>query len=100
MLVHFLTVSGFFPYALKAEYPDGVPLQIIDKSTDHSKYQPQAQKSRHGNIHGIADIGDMQAEVSQSQFLKRLPDAVIKGGEVRCQFHIFIFCLEPARDII
>jgi hypothetical protein len=67
-------LDGFFPFDLKKKYPDGVPLSVVDKTSE--PFRPQ-------DSGGIRSVEDQDLGfLSKEQFLAQLPDSVIKEGKV------------------
>lgn len=67
-------LEGYFPFDLKKQYPDGVPLTIVDKTS---------QPFRPEDLGGIRSVDDHDLGfLSKEQFLAQLPDNVIKEGKV------------------
>lgn len=66
-------LDGYFPFDLKKKYPDGVPLEVVDKTTE--MFQPGAP-----NMASIEnrDLGF----ISPQQFLDQIPNSVVKEGKV------------------
>lgn len=44
-------LEGYFPYQLKKDYPEGVPLKVIDKADED--YNPEKLGKKMSNIHNI-----------------------------------------------
>lgn len=75
-------LDGYFPYVLKNEFPNGVPIKLVDRLGERmSQASPHAQ---HGNIRTFDDLeaGPSSAPISRDQFLNKLPQAVIRNGKV------------------
>jgi len=93
-------LDGYFPYELKDQYPDGVPFQIMDRSTvaftasAAASFQPftgagvslraGAQQAKgFANVHSIKSFEDNPAPpLSAEKFSQQLPAAVIRNGKV------------------
>ncbi|GLC38226.1 hypothetical protein PLESTB_001085400 [Pleodorina starrii] len=90
-------MDGYFPYVLKRDFPDGVPLRVVDRTSEsyvgaitpsrRSGAAAAGGGGRGGNIRTFNDI-DLQGAggggepMSRDKFLSRLPQAVIKNGKV------------------
>lgn len=95
-------LDGYFPYVLKRDFPDGVPLRVVDRTADTLDSSPMRRQGagaaggaggagaagagvRASNIRTFDDIdtqGGAGEPVGREQFLSRLPQAVIKNGKV------------------
>ncbi|GIL81416.1 hypothetical protein Vretimale_1036 [Volvox reticuliferus] len=85
-------LDGYFPYVLKRDFPDGVPLRVVDRSSETFTSTPPKRgggtsttNGRGGNIRTFDDIdthGSGPEPMSRDKFLSRLPQAVIKNGKV------------------
>ncbi len=95
-------LDGYFPYVLKRDFPDGVPLRVVDRTGDTIDSSPMRRQGagaaggaggagaagagvRASNIRTFDDIdtqGGAGEPVGREQFLSRLPQAVIKKGKV------------------
>lgn len=65
-------LDGYFPFDLKHKYPDGVPLRVVDKTSE--LYKP-GQK-----LGGLDDPST--GVMSKEEFLNKLPASVIKDGNI------------------
>jgi hypothetical protein len=74
-------MEGYFPYELKDDYPDGVYIAALDRSTEE------------WTVGGVLKQTDFKAfggaghalggnNLTQDQFLKQLPANIISGGKV------------------
>lgn len=100
-------LDGYFPYVLKRDFPDGVPIRLVDRSSEAA---PEAASPLGavpgaaglpprpaGNIRSFMDIDatpgasgsagaggsiPVPEPLSRERFLGRLPQAVIKNGKV------------------
>lgn len=90
-------MDGYFPFILQDEFPDGVPLILLDMAhLEYLKGVPPLPSSRNratnqaaaqqqpGNIVSFSEMSAKQegAAVSKETFLKQLPHTVIKDGRV------------------
>ncbi|KXZ46755.1 hypothetical protein GPECTOR_41g720 [Gonium pectorale] len=88
-------MDGYFPYVLKNDFPDGVPLRVVDRSGESIDSAAGGRPggggraagggSRGGNIHSWDEIDSHAGAaepMSREKFLSRLPQAVIKNGKV------------------
>merc|ERR1719387_1169255 len=66
----------YFPYCLKDKYPEGVLLKAVDRTT--SRYDPQAAVA----ARLPAGLSAQNVPSAQGQFLGRLPENVIRDGQV------------------
>mmetsp|Transcript_27606 Transcript_27606/g.60406 ORF Transcript_27606/g.60406 Transcript_27606/m.60406 type:complete len:406 (-) Transcript_27606:721-1938(-) len=74
-------VDGYFPYSLKSDFPDGVPIKVVDRT--HESMASAAPRGQQGNIRTFHDIEAAdQAPLSKDKFLSKLPQAIIKNGKV------------------
>jgi hypothetical protein len=83
--------DDYFPSALKGEFPDGIPIQLVDRSSqtlaDAVAAAAAGQKGR--NIIGWQDLEQQQLQgtpglsaLSGQAFLDRLPKTVIRNQQV------------------
>jgi hypothetical protein len=83
--------DGYFPSALRGEFPDGIPIQLVDRSSqtlaDATAAAAAGQKG--SNIIGWQDLEQQQlhgtpglAALSGQAFLDRLPKTVIRNQQV------------------
>ncbi|KAJ9527692.1 hypothetical protein QJQ45_025966 [Haematococcus lacustris] len=85
-------LDGYFPGPLKQEYPDGVPIKVVDRSTEsyqeaYPPKQPQSggsgARGGQGGVHSWQDLEEAQGRpLSRDKFLAKLPQTVIKNGKV------------------
>ncbi|GAX86112.1 hypothetical protein CEUSTIGMA_g13524.t1 [Chlamydomonas eustigma] len=81
-------MDGYFPITLKAEFPDGVPIKVVDRTYDTiastASSQSAAAAARAGsNVHSFHDLEEADAApMSGDKFLSKLPQTVIKNGKV------------------
>lgn len=72
-------LDGYFPAPLKKNYPDGVPLTIVDKIEEIYR------GDNFDNL-GPRNITNMDEyalkPMSKEQFLSQIPNSVIKNGKV------------------
>ncbi len=72
-------LDGYFPSALKQEFPDGIPIKVVDRTSETTSSAAAAR----GNVHSFHDLEDKQAQpLSKDKFLSKLPQTVIKNGKV------------------
>ncbi|GFH09495.1 UBX domain-containing protein 11 [Haematococcus lacustris] len=79
-------LDGYFPGPLKQEYPDGVPIKVVDRSTEsyqeaYPPKQPQAggsgARGGQGGVHSWQDLEEAQGRpLSRDKFLAKLPQTV------------------------
>ncbi|GMH33932.1 hypothetical protein BSKO_01766 [Bryopsis sp. KO-2023] len=76
--------DGFFPYLLKEDFPDGVLLELVDKSKESggSSMHHRNHHQTPSNIHGMSDLDAPESPMGKTKFLKKLPQAIIKDGQV------------------
>jgi hypothetical protein len=65
-------LEGYYPAALRADFPDGVAIQLVDRTSE-----PMAAAGSGG-----AAAGGPPGPLPPQQLLQRLPAAVIRGGRV------------------
>ncbi|KAG2443096.1 hypothetical protein HYH02_009510 [Chlamydomonas schloesseri] len=100
-------MDGYFPYVLKRDFPDGVPLRVVDRTHESIDSSPSRRQGPSGGAGGASaaraggggaggggnvrtwdeiDVaggsGGGPAPESRDKFLSRLPQAVIKNGKV------------------
>lgn len=73
-------VDGYFPSVLKGKYPDGVFLEVRDRTNE------QYDASGENNGERISTFGSQKNDEfkpqSAEEFLNKLPKNVIKNGKV------------------
>lgn len=73
-------VDGYFPSVLKGKYPDGVFLEVRDRTNE------QYDASGENNGESINTFGSQKNDEfkpqSAEEFLNKLPKNVIKNGKV------------------
>jgi hypothetical protein len=84
--------DGYFPSALKGEFPDGIPIQLMDRSAQtlaEAAAVAAAAAQKGSNIIGWQDLEQQQqrglsglAASSGQAFLERLPKTVIRNQQV------------------
>ena len=70
-------MDGYFPYDLKKEYPEGVPIKPIDMCDE--TYTPDMVKNN-PKMKAFADL-DGLAPMSKQEFLKQFPESKIQNGK-------------------
>ena len=88
-------VDGYSPYQLREDFPDGACLVLVDKSgLDYGlaaapgggpRPPAGAGPGPAGNVRGLSDLGrggGKGAPMSKEDYLKKLPQAVIKNGKM------------------
>lgn len=98
-------MDGYFPYVLKRDFPDGVPLRVVDRTHDSIDSSPSRRPGPSGGAAGAGGGAAPRAGAggnvrtwddidvaggaaggptpeSRDKFLSRLPQAVIKNGKV------------------
>lgn len=81
-------LDGYFPALLKAEFPDGVPISLVENTSESITSMTTAHdsgNSRAGNVHTFADLeagANVSAPMTRDRFLERLPQAIIRNGKV------------------
>jgi hypothetical protein len=85
--------DGYFPSALRGEFPDGIPMQLVDRSgqtlAEATAAATAAAGQKGSNIIGWQDLEQQQlqgpsglAALSGQAFLDRLPQTVIRNQQV------------------
>ena len=69
--------DGYFPHEFKAQYPDGIKLDVRDCRTERAPFQGPGQASGR-KARTLSDIGSTDMRVDD--FLNKLPQKVIKDG--------------------
>ena len=69
--------DGYFPQEFKAQYPDGIKLDVRDCRTERAPFQGPGQASGR-KARTLSDIGSTDMRVDD--FLNKLPQKVIKDG--------------------
>ena len=72
-------LDGYFPYDLKGRYPEGIPFKIVDHTED--LYDPKAYEPT-GNMREMLKIDEQFRPLTKEEFLKQLPEKVIKQGKI------------------
>lgn len=78
-------LDGYFPFEFKETYPNGVRINLVDKSTEKYTRSNAAQKEIiSGNLHNLDNLKDIKNEVpkNKKEFLDKLPKQVVKDGIV------------------
>ncbi|MEW5301560.1 MAG: hypothetical protein WDW36_004413 [Sanguina aurantia] len=82
-------LDGYFPALLKAEFPDGVPITLLERTSDGIADAPVHGGNGVGaggsNVRTFAELGAgdrASGPVTRDRFLERLPAAVIRNGRV------------------
>eukprot|EP00826_Nyctotherus_ovalis_P032174 TRINITY_DN2596_c0_g4_i2.p1 TRINITY_DN2596_c0_g4~~TRINITY_DN2596_c0_g4_i2.p1 ORF type:complete len:386 (-),score=137.03 TRINITY_DN2596_c0_g4_i2:28-1185(-) len=70
-------LEGYFPYEIKDKYSEGVPLKIVDHTEE--LYDPKVFKA---NARGVGKVDEDFRPCSTNEFLKQLPEKVIKDGRI------------------
>jgi uncharacterized coiled-coil protein SlyX len=75
-------LEGYFPYELKAEFPDGVVFNVTDKSSE--LYSKSSEiPSNFKAFGGVGNrLGENHPAVGREKFLQSLPVSVISNGSV------------------
>jgi len=88
-------IDGYFPSELQNRFPNGVPIEVTDlRNVTYADPKlktkfpgigrkldaESAFKGNYKNVHGIKNIHEPFA--STSNFLKRLPNSIVKDGKV------------------
>jgi hypothetical protein len=80
-------LDGFFPSQLRKEFPDGVPIKLVDRTAEsYRDALAGAAKPQGGAVGNVRTFHDLEAganeaagaPMSRAEFLARLPQAVIK----------------------
>mmetsp|Transcript_2322 Transcript_2322/g.3695 ORF Transcript_2322/g.3695 Transcript_2322/m.3695 type:complete len:441 (-) Transcript_2322:121-1443(-) len=66
-------LDGYFPYDLKRKFPNGVPLKLVDRTSEMFSAAKNVVNTQNEGSLGL---------LSKDQFLSQLPQNVIKGGNV------------------
>jgi hypothetical protein len=84
--------DGYFPSALRCEFPDGIPIKLVDRSSQtlaNATAAAAAAGQKGSNIIGWQDLEQQQihgtprlAALSGQTFLDRLPKTVIRNQQV------------------
>eukprot|EP00668_Euglena_longa_P033424 GGOE01042986.1.p1 GENE.GGOE01042986.1~~GGOE01042986.1.p1 ORF type:complete len:516 (-),score=38.81 GGOE01042986.1:198-1745(-) len=73
-------LDEYFPYELKDKFPDGVPLEVVDKTSEKCP-RPAKQETRH--VVGLDQLLQHEYKVvSKEAFLNKLPTQVVRGGQL------------------
>ena len=70
-------MDGYFPYDLKKQYPEGVPIKPIDMCDE--TYTPDMVKNN-PKMKAFGDL-DGLAPMSKQEFLKQFPESKIQNGK-------------------
>lgn len=70
-------LEGYFPYEIKDKYSEGVPLKIVDHTEE--LYDPKVFKA---NARGAGKVDEDFRPCSTNEFLKQLPEKVIRDGKI------------------
>jgi hypothetical protein len=82
-------MDGFFPAEFKAEFPNGVKLDLHDRRESHSGeknvFKGEGNSLVYGaagsKIKGLANLGEANFQpMSANEFLERLPEKIVGGG--------------------
>jgi len=73
-------LDGYFPYDLKAKYPEGVPLKPVDNCEEAYNIKEIADKAKANKYRQFEDI-DGPEPMSKKEFLDQFPKHVMKGGK-------------------
>ena len=75
-------LDGYFPFDLKKEYPEGVPLEPVD-CTDDTYTDEWAKNNTNPKFKMLQDMQKNGAgPMSKDEFLKQFPKNVISKGEI------------------
>ena len=74
-------LDGFFPYDLKIKFPEGVPLKIVDHTIEMHQNVKEVKKEQIIFDQKLVEEKRLQP-LSKEEFLKQLPDNVIKDGKI------------------
>ena len=78
-------LDGYFPYELKESHPDGVAFKLVDSSDMAFADAAKAAKdvaAKRGNVRGLASLEEAPMQLGRTQYLSKLPEAVIRNGKV------------------
>ena len=78
-------LDGYFPYELKDSHPDGVAFKLVDSSDMAFADAAKAAKdvaAKRGNVRGLASLEEAPVQLGRTQYLSKLPEAVIRNGKV------------------
>jgi hypothetical protein len=83
-------LDGYFPFELKEQYPNGVVFNFQDKSTEccpspFARLDKLAGHSLQDNTDSVPNnqpLSEHPPQMSAEQLLQRLPDKIIRGGQV------------------
>lgn len=89
-VLHHSRPAGYFPYVLKGQFPDGVPIKLVDLSKQAYAFNSSAastgaapRPAAHSNVHGYDELEGLEAApLSRDALLAKLPQTVIRGGKV------------------
>ncbi|KAJ1454192.1 hypothetical protein M885DRAFT_522375 [Pelagophyceae sp. CCMP2097] len=74
-------LDGYFPSEFKGDFPDGVPLDVVDRHESpfqkHGEVFGGAGRAAGRKVRTLADMGSAEMEVSAETLLKRLSSNVI-----------------------
>jgi len=77
-------LDGYFPYDLKAKYPEGVPLKVIDKTSE--KYNPKGIPSQEPKLpKEVSKEIKSKEEVKKGEVKQIKPSEVLQDGSVVVQ---------------
>ncbi|KAG1676817.1 hypothetical protein FOA52_010326 [Chlamydomonas sp. UWO 241] len=83
-------LDGYFPHSLKADFPDGVPIKVVDKTSEPMPSSPPGGASSSsagggggGNVHSFSSLSEAPGRaMNKESFLGKLPEKVIRNGKV------------------
>ncbi|KAH9578199.1 UBX domain [Trypanosoma melophagium] len=71
--------EGYYPYEFKDRYPDGFPIEVIDKTSVRCTHVNGTD--RKDNIHSLQQMEENDHNpITREEFLKRLPATLITAG--------------------
>ena len=73
-------MDGFFPSVLRADFPDGVAIRLVDRRA--ALHRTEAGQRPLANVKGLNNVGTAAAPASPKEFLKKLPATVIRNGKI------------------
>lgn len=72
--------TGYFPSTLRAEFPDGVPVRLVDKSA--CCHVPDTGVGSGSQVQTLSAAPRQALPQTAAQYLQRLPQTVIRNGKV------------------
>ena len=73
-------MDGYFPSVLRADFPDGVAIRLVDRRA--ALHRTEAGQRPLANVKGLNNVGTAAGPASPKEFLKKLPATVIRNGKI------------------